>query len=181
MVIETELNDALQINCLFGGWGKVTGQAWFDDLSLELLSARELKPQVSIYPAQKLAPVSPYIYGQFIEHLGRCIYQGIWAEMLEDRKFFYAVGTSDSPWKMAGEPHSVHMNPLLTYAGVPLPEIRLKGDGREAGIYQEALALQKGRKYSGRLVLAGDPGLLPLEVRLVWGDGPNGRAVFKLR
>ena len=36
--------------------------------------------------------MSKYIYGQFIEHLGRCIYGGIWAEMLEDRKFFYPVG-----------------------------------------------------------------------------------------
>ena len=36
--------------------------------------------------------MSKYIYGQFIEHLGRCIYGGIWAEMLEDRKFFHAVG-----------------------------------------------------------------------------------------
>ena len=33
--------------------------------------------------------ISPYVYGQFIEHLGRCIYGGLWAEMLEDRKFFY--------------------------------------------------------------------------------------------
>lgn len=180
MIIETELNDALQINCLFGGWGKVTGKAWFDDLSLELLSARKLKPQATVYPARKLAPVSPYIYGQFIEHLGRCIYQGIWAEMLEDRKFYQAVGTPDSPWKIAGEPHSVHMNPLLTYAGVPVPEVRLKGNGREAGIYQEALALQKGRKYTGRVVLAGDPGALPLEVRLVWGEGAANREVVRI-
>ncbi|MDH7494202.1 MAG: hypothetical protein QHH44_09965, partial [Candidatus Saccharicenans sp.] len=178
MVIETELNDALQINCLFGGWGQVTGQAWFDDLSLELLSARKLRPQATIHPAQKLTPVSPYIYGQFIEHLGRCIYQGIWAEMLEDRKFYQAVGTPDSPWKVTGEPHSVHLNPLLTYAGVPVPEIRLKGDGREVGIYQEGLALQKGRQYTGRLVLAGDPGVMPLEVRLVWAEGKG--EVFRI-
>lgn len=178
MVIETELDDALQINCLFGGWGRVTGQAWFDDLSLELLSARKLRPQATVHPARKLTPVSPYIYGQFIEHLGRCIYQGVWAEMLEDRKFFYAVGSPDSPWKVAGEPHSVHMNPLLTYAGVPVPEIRLRGDGREAGIYQEELALQKGRKYEGRIVLAGDPGVLPLEVSLTWGEGKG--EVFRI-
>ncbi|MFZ0034420.1 MAG: hypothetical protein WAK60_05475, partial [Sedimentisphaerales bacterium] len=36
-------------------------------------------------------PISKYIYGQFIEHLGRCIYGGIWAEMLEDRKFYYPI------------------------------------------------------------------------------------------
>lgn len=180
MIVETELNDALQINCLFGGWGRVSGQAWFDDLSLELISARKLKPQATVFPAQKLAPVSPYIYGQFIEHLGRCIYQGIWAEMLEDRKFYCAVGSADSPWKVRGEPHTVHMNPLLVYAGVPVPEIRLRGGGREAGLYQENLALQKGRKYKGRLVLAGDPGVLPLEVRLVWGEGQNGREIFRI-
>ena len=40
-------------------------------------------------------PVSPYVYGQFIEHLGRCIYGGIWAEMLEDRKFFFPVEARD--------------------------------------------------------------------------------------
>jgi len=180
MIIDTELNDALQINCLFGGWGKVTGQAWFDDLSLELLSARKLRPRATVYPARKLEPISPYLYGQFIEHLGRCIYQGIWAEMLEDRKFYQAVGTPDSPWKIAGEPHSVHMNPLLTYAGVPVPEVRLKGNGREAGIYQESLALRKGRKYTGSLVLAGDPGVLPLEVRLVWGEGRDEREVVRI-
>lgn len=181
MVIETELNDALQINCLFGGWGRVTGQAWFDDLSLELISARKLQPEATIHPAQKLAPVSPYIYGQFIEHLGRCIYQGIWAEMLEDRKFYYALGSADSPWKVKGKPHSVQMNPLLVYAGVPVPEIRLQGDGSEAGLYQENLALQRGRKYKGRLVAAGDPGVLPLEVRLVWGEGENKREIFQVR
>ena len=43
-----------------------------------------------------------YIYGQFIEHLGRCIYGGIWAEMLEDRKFWYAPGTRESAWKISG-------------------------------------------------------------------------------
>ena len=44
-------------------------------------------------------PISKYVYGQFIEHLGRCIYGGIWAEMLEDRKFFYPVDAKESPWK----------------------------------------------------------------------------------
>lgn len=180
LVFDTELNDALQVNCLFGGWGKVTGEAWFDDITLEFLSGRTLKPQATIYADQKLTPVSKYIYGQFIEHLGRCIYQGIWAEMLEDRKFYYPVGTAESPWKISGQPHSVHMNPLLIYAGVPVPEIRLRGDGQPAGLYQERLALQTGRKYNGRIVLAGDPGVVPVEVRLVWGDGENDRQVFTI-
>lgn len=43
-------------------------------------------------------PIHPHIYGQFIEHLGRCIYGGIWAEMLEDRKFFYPVTKTFKPY-----------------------------------------------------------------------------------
>ncbi|RPJ73625.1 MAG: hypothetical protein EHM24_07590, partial [Acidobacteria bacterium] len=100
LTFDTEGNDALQINCLLGGWGKVTGTAWYDDIALELLSARELAPAAAIDAARRRAPVSPYVYGQFIEHLGRCIYGGIWAEMLEDRKFFHADGDKESPWSV---------------------------------------------------------------------------------
>jgi hypothetical protein len=46
---------------------------------------------VSLDAAVTGEPISPYVYGQFIEHQGRCIYGGIWAEMLRDRKFFYPV------------------------------------------------------------------------------------------
>ena len=49
------------------------------------------------------APIQKYIYGQFIEHLGRCIYGGIWAEMLMDRKFYFPVTDEYSPWAMATE------------------------------------------------------------------------------
>lgn len=33
--------DELEINCLFGGWGKATGQAWYDDVVLRELSREE--------------------------------------------------------------------------------------------------------------------------------------------
>ncbi|MDR3109011.1 MAG: hypothetical protein LBU65_04900, partial [Planctomycetaceae bacterium] len=43
-------------------------------------------PTVKIDASQSGEMISPFIYGQFIEHLGRCINGGgIWAEMLEDR------------------------------------------------------------------------------------------------
>jgi len=47
--------------------------------------------------ARTNAPINPFIYGQFIEHLGRCIYGGIWAEMLEDRKFYFPITADYSP------------------------------------------------------------------------------------
>ena len=45
VVFDTAGTDAVSVNCLFGGWGKATGTAWFDDVRLELLSARTLKPE----------------------------------------------------------------------------------------------------------------------------------------
>lgn len=47
--------------------------------------------------------VSPYIYGQFIEHIPSCIYNGIWAEMIIDRKFYLDFNDYASPWRINDE------------------------------------------------------------------------------
>jgi alpha-N-arabinofuranosidase len=180
VVFDTAGTDAVSVNCLFGGWGKATGTAWYDDVQLELLSARTLKPEAAIDTTKSMAPISKYIYGQFIEHLGRCIYQGIWAEMLEDRKFYYPVGGKESAWKIIGEPRNVRMNPILPYVGVHVPEIRLKGTGEAGGIYQDNLAVIKGKSYVGRVVLAADPGALPIHVSLARGPDAGERLTISL-
>jgi len=181
VVFDTGANDAVMVNCLFGGYGRATGEAWWDDIALELLSARPLNPRATIDARAEGAPISKYIYGQFIEHLGRCIYQGIWAEMLEDRKFYYAVGAKESPWKVVGEARNVRMNPVIPYVGVHAPEIRLKGDGEPGGIAQDDLAVIAGRKYVGRIVVAGDPGAVPIRASLVWGAGAADRQTVEIR
>ncbi|MFB3852785.1 MAG: alpha-L-arabinofuranosidase C-terminal domain-containing protein [Vicinamibacterales bacterium] len=169
---DTEANDAVQLNCLFGGWGRARGTAWFDDVRLEMLSARELAPSVTIRAGQRLHPVSKYIYGQFIEHLGRCIYGGIWAEMLEDRKFYYPVGAKESPWAAVGEAGAVVMSKDGPYVGEHSPMVRTGGAN---GIRHGGLALIRGKSYTGRVVLAGEASAAPVEVSLVWGDGPAER------
>ncbi len=37
-----------------------------------------LKATVAIRPDQKIGTISPHLYGHFTEHLGHCIYDGIW-------------------------------------------------------------------------------------------------------
>jgi alpha-L-arabinofuranosidase len=175
VVFDTEGTDALSVNCLFGGWGKAVGTAWFDDIELELLSSRPVNPRAAIDASKTFAPISKYIYGQFIEHLGRCIYQGIWAEMLEDRKFYYPVGDKESPWKAIGEPRNIRMNPIIPYVGLHAPEVRMKANGESGGIVQDKLAVIAGKNYVGRIIVAGDPGAVPVHVSLVWGMGPNDR------
>jgi alpha-N-arabinofuranosidase len=115
-------------------------------------------------------PVSKYVYGQFIEHLGRCIYGGIWAEMLEDRKFYYDVGAAPSPWKAVGGADRVGMDKTDPFVGSHTPRITAPG-----GISQGDLALRKGRKYVGYVWLAGDAGAGPVKVSLAWGNGPADR------
>ncbi|MFC1563442.1 alpha-L-arabinofuranosidase C-terminal domain-containing protein [candidate division KSB1 bacterium] len=171
MIFDTEANDAIRINCLLGGWGHSSGKAWFDDLTLELISSRELNPSIIINTEETGAPISKYIYGQFIEHMGRCIYGGIWAEMIEDRKFFYGVAERGSPWKITGNAENVEMNGDDPFVGEHAPEIKVKGDGKAAGIRQEKLGLKKNMVYRGRIVLRGDPEAAPVEVCLSWGPG----------
>lgn len=111
--------------------------------------------------------INPFIYGQFIEHLGRCIYGGIWAEMLEDRKFYFPitgnyapyVSLTDtgypvvgaSPWKITGDPSRVTMVKKEPFVGDHTPHLK-KG----VAIEQHDLAVVSGKKYVGYIWLKAD-------------------------
>lgn len=173
-VFETEDEEQARVNCLLGGWGLATGKAWFDDVMLEALSERDIAPAVRVDAGAVAPPLSKYVYGQFIEHLGRCIYGGIWAEMLEDRKFFYAVGAEESPWVPTGGAETVTMTRDDPFVGEHTPVIAAGGGLR--GIAQEALGLLDGAVYVGYVIARGETGPAPLAVRIEWGDGPGDAA-----
>lgn len=173
MPIDTGPDDVLQINCLLGYFGQAKGKAWYDDVQLDLVSTQELKPEVGLAGTLPRTPISKYIYSQFIEHLGRCIYGGIWAEMLDDRKFYDAVGTGSSPWKILGGA-TVTMDTHAPFVGDHSPQVALTG-GKAAGILQGSLALVAGKTYTGRIWLAGGANAAPVTVSLVWGEGANER------
>ncbi len=135
-------------------------------------------------------PISPYIYGQFIEHIGDLVNRSLWAEMIDDRKFYYVIDSQpepppargqggpfrrgrSKPWRPIGPDESVTMDTSAPYTGKQSPRIELAGSAAR-GISQDRLALENGQAYNGRVVLAGDPGA-NLTVTLVWGDGPNDR------
>jgi alpha-N-arabinofuranosidase len=177
IVFDTGGQDCVSIHCGLGCGGLATGAAWFDDLSLELLKSRKLKPSMSIDATETAEPISKYVYGQFIEHLGRCIYGGIWAEMLEDRKFFYPIGDKESPWRAFPDAGRVEMTKGDPFVGEHTPAVRV--DGMAAGITQEGLALQKGRDYIGYIIVAGKPGAGPVELAVRWGQEQGQRQVLK--
>src|SRR4051812_40415367 len=142
---------------------------------------------ITINAAKSSPPISPYIYGQFIEHLGRCIYGGIWAEMLEDRKFYFPIPTkgalwkttregakvlASSPWHIIGST-DVKMVEPGAFCGKHSPHIQCPGGGTAAGIYQEELGVLKGKEYRGYIFLAGDSSVAPVTIKLSWGDAAN--------
>lgn len=95
--------------------------------------------------AQKGEPISPFIYGQFIEHLGRCIYGGVWAEMLQDRKFFDAP--AQYPWELLGDAQFEHAKEGA-FVGEASPKWISKNDWA-FGVEQSGIAFVSGKKYVG--------------------------------
>ncbi len=194
LTFDTEGQDSLIVAATLGqsrgrrGGDAATpaGKAWFDDFKLELVSARELEPSVTIDAAKTREPMPDLIYGQFIEHLGRCIYGGIWAEMIEDRKFYSDVGETrrdrvhvPSPWRAIGDPGTVTMQKEEVFVGEHVPQVELPG-GTACGVAQSGLGLVAGKGYTGYVILAGDASAAPIEVTLAWGSGPAERQSVKI-
>ena len=161
------------------GWVSARGAAG------QSVASQDWKPTVVIDATQKGQPISKYIYGQFIEHLGRCIYGGIWAEMLEDRKFYHPI-TSEyapygpagaansplpvviaSPWQILGGPDTVTMDNDAPFVGQHSPRIR-----EGSGIRQNDLALVTGKKYLGYVwIKAAGSGPGVVKVTLTGAEG----------
>jgi alpha-N-arabinofuranosidase len=149
--------------------------------------------QVVISAAKTGPPISKYIYGQFLEHGGNIVNEGVWAEMLEDRKFFNPITTKapEAPpvpaWRRRGSPRRwtpiggdevVFMDTENPYTGDHTPSIQLSVEPH--GILQSGLALRKGKAYTGRIVLAGSPSAV-VKVALIWGSNPGERQTATIR
>lgn len=141
-----------------------------------LLGVRAQPVQLTVQLDRPGPAISPYLYGQFIEHLGRCIHDGIWAEQLRDRKFLLAP--TNSPWALVnpeGAPLEVFHDPAGAYAGDHCLALwRREGPGGPAGIRQGGLGLVEGREYVGYAILANASATpAPVEIRLAWGEGTD--------
>jgi alpha-L-arabinofuranosidase len=151
--------------------------------------------QVVIDASQTRAPISPLIYGQFIEHIGGIINNNLWAEMLDDRKFYYPIVPLDPAeirpeepanprraalrhWTPVGPPESVTMDTAAPYVGEHSPRVELDGQ-QPRGIRQAGLHLVKDKKYLGHILLAGDP-TAAATVSLVWGTAPAERQTVSI-
>ncbi len=168
ITFETRNDDSAVLSCILGE-GPASGRAWFDDMSLELVSSEKISTDITIDLADRKEPMSEYIYGQFIEHLGRCIYGGIWAEMLEDRKFWYTPGDRQSPWQIRGKRELFSVDRQAPFTGDKTPVLGVDASGA-AIMQQSGLGLRQELDYTGRIILKAAPGINAVKVTLAWGE-----------
>jgi len=148
-------------------------------LCIAVCSPMYAQPTVTIDATKPQATVNPYIYGQFIEHMGRCIHGGIWAEMLHDRKFSLKPGES---WKAFG-PEGADYQAMHDTAGAYCGDhcmaiwVRDAKDG-PCGIRQGDIGLIEGKEYVGYAIIRHVLDPVDVDVRLSWGeDGAAGCSI----
>ena len=140
--------------------------------------------EATVHADQAHAPISPYLYGQFLEHIGGIVNRGLWAEMLDDRKFHAPVAVTESlparpgpaplrRWTAIGPITAITMDSARAFTGAHSPRITLDA-AEPRGIRQAGLALERGKSYVGRIVLAAE-GTARVTVQLVWGANPGDR------
>lgn len=154
-------------------------------------------PTATIDAGRASAPISPYEYGMFIEHLGPLIYRSLWSEMLDDRKFYFAIATgagadagapappfrsrmlASRTWRSVGPPRYVSMDTHEPFVGAHSPRVQLDVSVPH-GIQQSGLALVRGKRYRGYIYLRGTPGA-QVNVALIWGRAAGERQSLVLR
>jgi alpha-L-arabinofuranosidase len=151
--------------------------------------------RVTIDARQTSEPVTRYEYGMFIEPIGGLIARSLWAEMLDDRKFFYPIvaegkdppvpqsvegrrGIMYRKWRPVGGDDVVAMDSHDPYVGTQSVRVALVGP-TPRGFRQSGIGLAKGKTYTGRVALSGDPDA-KVQVALVWGEGPEDRQTVAL-
>jgi len=161
-------------------------------LFTSLCSAQTQPVHATIDASKTDAPISKYIYGQFLEHIGGIVNNNIWAEMLDDRKFYFPINSHPPaeppgpPWRRVtlrhwvpiGADEFVTMDTDHPYVGEHTPLVKLSST-EPHGIQQAGLAVRKGKWYKGRVVLASASGTT-VKVCLIWGDAVTDRQTIAI-
>lgn len=146
----------------------------------------------NIDTAQTAPAVSKYVFGMFIEHIGKTMYGPLWAEMLDDRKFYFPInneaeaknqrrgfpGMEMRKWRPVGPEAAVVMDAEKPFSGDHSPRIDLDA-ATPHGIRQSGLALVKGKQYVGHVWLRGMPGS-KVKVVLSWGADDASRQTVSI-
>ncbi len=146
--------------------------------------------RASIDATRSSALVTRYEYGMFIEPIGSLIARSLWAEMLDDRKFYFPVRVQgedapqppgvegrpalvDRKWRPLGRAEAITMDAQDPYVGAQ--SVRVAVDSTEmCGISQAGIGVARSRHYVGHILPKGSP-TAGVSVSLIWGDTASDR------
>jgi alpha-N-arabinofuranosidase len=152
--------------------------------------AEEAMPQRIVVSAEQLRdePISPFIYGNFIEFLDHHV-QGMRAQMLDDVSFEGLLppadwcywqrdqDTDDHPWAPTGSPAGqVELIAEGAFNGQHCYRLTVPAGGGIAGLRQAGLSVQAGRAYDLALFLRSEGTAGPVAVTLGRDYGPTAAA-----
>lgn len=114
------------------------------------LLQREMKEVPMEFSINDISPfeINPYIYGTFIEHIETCIYNGIWSEVIMDRKFYAPIGKDVSQWSIKKE--IVDSGSESPFEGKYSPVLN-----KDSSIIQRGIAVDS-KNYNGYLYAKGN-------------------------
>ena len=137
----------------------------------------QIQAKLRVDPDTKLNSISPGIYGQFIEHFGRVVNGGVWAELLRNRKF-YPVDPDRTnladPWLPEKDRNAVSyvIDPSISLDGISSQRIMTFGDTHSwRGIHQTGFDMIGGKEYIAYAWILTRPGGGNLSFRLESADG----------
>ena len=169
-------------------------------ISLVLLALAASAAQAQVRPPAPLvatidggrrsAPVSRYEYGMFIEPIGNLVARSLWAEMLDDRKFYFPIlpeakdappphtvegrpGASYRKWRPVGGDDAVTMDATNPFVGKQSASVMINGSAPR-GLLQSGLGVARDKHYDGYIWLRGDP-TAKVQVALLLGGDPKDR------
>jgi len=134
--------------------------------------------RIVVRPSVEIARLDPHIYGHFAELCFRVFHGGLWAEILEARKFETRDRDSNygvvHPWRSVGRTsrtHFLHDNTIF-YSGGQCQRIEShEPPPHPVGLIQRGLHVENGKTYQVRLNVRQQGISGPVTVAL---EGPQG-------
>jgi len=140
------------------------------------------KARIRIDTNQVIGKIDSHIYGHFIEFLGRCINDGLWAEMLRNRKFEAQDNNKDGVsnfWFPVGNRKYInyHHDDKVYFSPGHSQRIEILGNnGKRGGIRQSKIPLKAEKSYTVSFYVKGKEVKGEIEVSLQRRDGEKNYA-----
>ncbi len=141
------------------------------------IAPAQIRAKLHVDAGTTVNSINPGIYGQFIEHFGRVVNGGVWAELLRNRKF-YPVDPDRTnladPWLPEHDRNAVSyvIDPSISLDGISSQRVTTFGNTHAwRGIHQTGFDLVGGKEYVAYAWILARPGGGNLSFRLESAEG----------